>query len=80
MKFTSESKFLFTTPYTFDVSLTEILAPVYTGGTLVCYDGGIQNIIRLGETIEKKRITHLSLLRLLLKLLLILVGQKYSRI
>ena len=61
VKFTSESKFLFTTPYTFDVSLTEILAPVYTGGTLVCYDGGIQNIIRLGETIEKKKITHLSL-------------------
>ena len=37
------------------------MAPVYTGGTLVCYDGGIQNIIRLGETIEKKKITHLSL-------------------
>ncbi|QLB52565.1 peptide synthetase [Streptococcus sanguinis] len=59
--FTSESKFLFTTPYTFDVSLTEILAPVFTGGTLVCFEADINSIINISKILNDEKISHLSL-------------------
>lgn len=59
--FSEESCFLFTTPYTFDVSLTEIFAPVYRGGTLICYDGGINDMCNMKRILEENKITHLSL-------------------
>jgi non-ribosomal peptide synthetase modules or related protein len=59
--FNSESRFLFTTPYTFDVSLTEILCPVFTGGTLICYETGVASILGMKKLLVDNDISHLSL-------------------
>lgn len=60
VNFSTDSKFLFTTPYTFDVSLTEILAPVFTGGTLICIDVNVQTLKNMPQIIKEYSISHLS--------------------
>lgn len=59
--FRKESYFLFTTPYTFDVSLTEIFCPIFTGGTLVCYESGVGSILGMEKILKENNISHLSL-------------------
>ncbi|ARJ50655.1 AMP-binding protein [Staphylococcus lutrae] len=58
------SKFLFSTSYTFDVSLSEIFAPILLGCQLVCYDENINTVEkRIKNTlkyIERYEITHLA--------------------
>ncbi|MBF0778636.1 hypothetical protein E4T82_07855 [Streptococcus cuniculi] len=61
VNFNSESRFLFTTPYTFDVSLTEIFCPVFTGGTLICYESGVSSILNMKKLLVANNISHLSL-------------------
>jgi len=61
--FTNESSFLFSTPYTFDVSLTEIFAPVFKGGVLYCLDkkiSGMKNLRNIPTILKKNGITHMS--------------------
>ncbi|MCI5996670.1 MAG: AMP-binding protein [Peptoniphilaceae bacterium] len=60
VNFNCDSRFLFTTPHTFDVSLTEIFAPVFTGGTLVCMDSNLNGLKNLPDIILDSKITHLS--------------------
>lgn len=63
VNFSAESTFLFTTPYTFDVSLTELFAPLITGGKLCCFQK-LNSIEKMKSTIEyvkKYKISHLSL-------------------
>lgn len=60
VNFTCDSRFLFTTPHTFDVSLTEIFSPVFTGGTLVCMDSNLNGLKNLPDIILEGKITHLS--------------------
>ncbi len=76
VNFDNKSHFLFTTPYTFDVSLTEIFAPILTGGVLVCFKSSIQNIKNLGDIIQKSSITHLSISPTLADLTLDTGGKK----
>ena len=54
------SSFLFSTPYSFDVSISEILAPAVTGCTLVCLEKGY-SIREVPAVLSKQKITHLSL-------------------
>ena len=63
VEFSLNSNFLFSTPYTFDVSLTEIFAPIFTGGTLYCFDNrlsGVEHLKSVPNTIKEKKITHMS--------------------
>lgn len=60
----SQTKFLFSTPYSFDVSLTEILSPVLAGSELVCLPTSpskSESIRLIPRMIDKNLITHLSL-------------------
>ncbi|MBK4778745.1 MULTISPECIES: AMP-binding protein [Streptococcus] len=75
VNFGTNSKFLFTTPYTFDVSLTEILAPVFTGGTLICIDVNVQTLKEMSSVIKKYSITHLSCPPSLAEMLLETAGE-----
>ncbi|MFQ8987952.1 MAG: non-ribosomal peptide synthetase, partial [Intestinibacter sp.] len=62
--FGKDSIFLFTTPYTFDVSLTELFSPIFTGGKLCCFSEDLQNVEKMKSTLEyvqKYNITHMSL-------------------
>lgn len=61
VNFNSDSRFLFSTPYTFDVSLTEIFAPIFTGGILVCLESDSLGFKQINDTILKSSITHLSI-------------------
>ncbi|HFU3817556.1 TPA: AMP-binding protein [Streptococcus suis] len=63
VNFSTESTFLFTTPYTFDVSLTELFAPIVTGGKLCCFRkfNSIEKMKSTIEYVKKYKITHLSL-------------------
>lgn len=64
VSFSNDSKFLFTTPYTFDVSITEIFAPIFTGGELYCFSRDMSSVEKMRSTldyIEEYGITHLSL-------------------
>lgn len=59
-----KTKFLFSTPYSFDVSLTEILSPVVAGAELVCLPTSpskSESIRLIPKLIEQEQITHLSL-------------------
>lgn len=59
-----KSKFLFSTPYSFDVSLTEILSPIVAGAELVCLPTSpskSESIRLIPKLIEQQQITHLSL-------------------
>lgn len=61
--FSTQSTFLFTTPYTFDVSITEIFSPILTEGKLCCFTSS-NNVERLRSTMDyvnKFNITHMSL-------------------
>ena len=61
--FTSECSTLFSTLYTFDVSITEIFAPIFTGGTLHCFPkkgSGMVNLRSVSKIIREKGVTHLS--------------------
>ncbi|TVV09053.1 AMP-binding protein [Lactobacillus jensenii] len=60
----SETRFLFSTPYSFDVSLTEILSPILTGAELVCLPTSpskTESIRLIPKLINEEKITHLSL-------------------
>ncbi|MBB5888264.1 non-ribosomal peptide synthetase [Lactovum miscens] len=64
VNFNSQSKFLFTTPYTFDVSLTELFSPIFKGGRLYCFSHKLKNVEKMKSTleyIEAYGITHMSL-------------------
>lgn len=59
----SDSRFLFSTSYTFDVSLGEILAPILLNASLYCFsekiDNSIKKINNTVKYIKEKEITHL---------------------
>ncbi|GFZ27758.1 AMP-binding protein [Lactobacillus corticis] len=58
------TSFLFSTPYSFDVSLTEILAPAVAGAKLVCLPASpskSESIRMIPAMLRNKQITHLSL-------------------
>lgn len=64
IEFSESSVFLFTTPYTFDVSLTEIFSPIFTGGKLCCFSRIQSSVEKMKITmkyVNKYRITHMSL-------------------
>ena len=61
VNFTSNSRFLFSTPYTFDVSLTEIFAPIFTGGILICLEPDLLGFKKLNDIIFNTNISHLSI-------------------
>ena len=61
VNFTSNSRFLFSTPYTFDVSLTEIFAPIFTGGILICLEPDLLGFKKLNDIIFNNNISHLSI-------------------
>lgn len=59
-----KTKFLFSTPYSFDVSLTEILSPVLAGAELFCLttsSSRTESIRMIPQLIKKEQVTHLSL-------------------
>ncbi|MBL1228439.1 non-ribosomal peptide synthetase [Enterococcus sp. BWB1-3] len=60
--FVETSKFLNTSPYTFDASLFGIFLPMITGGCYVCFDKPRQKshdkIIDTGKLISEKKVTH----------------------
>lgn len=71
------TKFLFSTPYSFDVSLTELLSPVIAGAELVCLPTSPSNsesIRLIPKLINQKQITHLSLSPSFAEALLDIVG------
>lgn len=61
--FQNNSRYLFSTPYTFDVSISEMLLPIYTGGELYCFSQILKDTDKLMSVIsyvKKYSITHLS--------------------
>lgn len=59
-----KTKFLFSTPYSFDVSLTELLSPVIAGAELVCLPTSpskTESIKIIPKLINNEQITHVSL-------------------
>ncbi|MGO2722674.1 MAG: non-ribosomal peptide synthetase [Lactobacillus sp.] len=59
-----KTKFLFSTPYSFDVSLTELLAPIVAGAELICLPTSpskTESIRLIPKLINQEQITHLSL-------------------
>ncbi|MGE7634591.1 AMP-binding protein [Bacillus paramycoides] len=63
-EFNKKSRFLFTTPYTFDVSITELFSVIYGEGILYCFAENDEVSAKLRKTleyIETYKITHLSL-------------------
>lgn len=62
--FDENCKFLFSTPYTFDVSISEIFLPIFTGGELCCFSNTLKDTEKMTAVIpyiKKFNITHISL-------------------
>lgn len=58
---TENSSFLFSTPYTFDVSMTEMLGWVIGGGSVYCLDLKVRsNYKRLSDIIIQNGISHMA--------------------
>ncbi|PLA03703.1 AMP-binding protein [Streptococcus oralis subsp. dentisani] len=56
-----ESRYLFSTPYSFDVSITEMLGWIVSGSSVYCLDLSVpSNYKCLAEIIFKNKITHLA--------------------
>lgn len=62
-EFSEESRLLYLTDYTFDVSLMELFAPLYFGATQITMnssDTSIKNLRSIGDLIQDNRITYFS--------------------
>lgn len=78
VNFNKESIFLLSTPYTFDVSLTEIFSPIVGEGMLYCLDDSsdkFELIHILNGKKCRRKVSHLSLSPSYTKLLLDIEGQ-----
>ncbi|EGJ27775.1 non-ribosomal peptide synthetase [Streptococcus porcinus] len=58
---TEDSSFLFSTPYTFDVSITEMLGWIIGGGSVYCLDLKVRsNYKKLDDIIVRNSISHIA--------------------
>ncbi|EMC3833896.1 AMP-binding protein [Listeria monocytogenes] len=61
--FDETCKFLFSTPYTFDVSISEMFLPIFTGGELCCFSNTLKDTEKMTAVIryiKEYQITHVS--------------------